>query len=377
MLNEDTNSLYEQIKLSKKLLRKETNSDIIFTLINYIGNTYKAIYEIDGYIKDFNKRRIFENKKNYKKFTKKINIYNTQYLKNFILNKDYHNNYIGNILTGVEDELETITEICEYDDDITKEEFMDILSEFMEYIKEKDLLDKILENKIYVPKSNGTNNLGYTSNNPITRNIDIFVRNFNYNLRCLNTLVHEIGHFYDFQDNFTSREYNNYYYNSIYTEVLSRLFERLFIRFMIEKNYHKEEMKYLLYEFERINHNFILQTYLISLLNENILENTNNLEISSKVLEKELKKIYRYEDDDALFNIIESYKNIDLSQTISYTYGDVLSLNILDEIEKVRDVKTLAFFKFRKELFNKEQLEDMNPDNYTKLYQKEIKLIRG
>ena len=377
MINENTSKLYENIKLSKNLLRKESNSDNIFTLINYIGNTYKAIYEIDGYVKDFNKRRIFENKKNYKKFTKKISIYNTKYLNNFILNKDFHTFTTGNILTNVEEELGKINEVCEYDDDISEEEFLFILTEFMEHINEKELLDKLLDNKIYVPKSNGTNNLGYTSNNPITKSTDIFVRNFGYNLRCLNTLIHEIGHLYDFQDNFTSRDYNNYYYNSIYNEVLSRLFERYFIRFMIDNNYYKEEIKYLLYEFENINHNFILQTYLISLLDKETLENTNNLEISTKLLEKELKKIYRYEEDDALFNMIQSYKFIDISQSLSYTYGDILSLILLDKIDNIKDVKLTSFYKFRKELFKEEQLEDIELDNYKKLYKKEIDIIRG
>lgn len=377
MINENTSKLYENIKLSKNLLRKESNSDNIFSLINYIGNTYKAIYEIDGCVKDFNKRRIFENKKNYKKFTKKISIYNTKYLNNFILNKDFHTFTTGDILTNVEEELGKINEVCEYDDDISEEEFLFILTEFMEHINEKELLDKVLDNKIYVPKSNGTNNLGYTSNNPITKSTDIFVRNFGYNLRCLNTLIHEIGHLYDFQDNFTSRDYNNYYYNSIYNEVLSRLFERYFIRFMIDNNYYKEEIKYLLYEFENINHNFILQTYLISLLDKETLENTNNLEISTKSIEKELKKIYRYEEDDALFNMIQSYKFIDISQSLSYTYGDILSLILLDKIDNIKDVKLTSFYKFRKELFKEEQLEDIELDNYKKLYKKEIDIIRG
>ena len=378
--NESTDKLYEQIEESKKLLKKATNKKEIFALTNYIGNIYKAIYEIDGEVHDFDRNNIFGVKRNYNKFIKRLDIYNDRLLNNFIINKDFHREYIGEILSGVEEELSKITEICEYDDEIEENDFNDLLHDFMISINQEDLINKYIEsNSIYSPQSNGTNNLGYTSYNPVTGTSNIFIRNFQYDLKHLHTLIHELGHCYDFNKiGIDINKYNEYYYTSIYTEVLSRLFERLFINFMHKNNIMKGAVQYQLYEFEMINHNFLLQTYLISLIKNDRILKHKDLEINTDFLKKELKNYI--EKDDYLLSIIKDSVELDIGQTLCYTYGDIFSL-LLNDIYKSEGINGKdfdEFIKFRTNMFNVDHLVkyELSPDKYLDLYNKEIQLIK-
>ena len=380
IINESTEQLYNQINESNKLLKIQTNNSKIFTLTNYIGNLYKAIYDIDGKIDNFNKRKIYGNKKNQKRFIKKLDIYNNKLLDNFIINKEFHSSYIGEILTGVEKEISTIDEICEVDDEIDEIKFIEILHDFMKEINQEIILDKLLKTKsIYSPKSNGSSNLGYTSYNPETKKVDLFIRNFNYDLRHLHTLIHELGHCYDFNMlDKNCEKYNNYYYISIYNEVISRLFERLFLNYLIKNNIMKTAAKYQLYEFEIINHNFLLQSYLITLLDDIELKKRKDLIVSTNSLKKELKKYI--EDEESIISIINDKIDLDIGQTLSYTYGDILSLLLFESIKnnKIDGKNMEEFMKYRTNIFNEKQIIEQGyiPKDYLNQYKKEIQLIK-
>ena len=257
----------------------------------------------------------------------------------------------------------------------SKKEFMDILFQFMKSINQDELFDKLCKNgDIYSSKmGNDIGNDGFTLYNPLNKQTDLFVKNLKYNLRAMNILVHEIGHAYDLSTlSGDVHEYNNYFYLSLYGEVMSRLFERLFLDFLRKKNIAYENVIEKQIDYNLLNHDFLLQAFILSLLDDDFILEDKYLNCDSDEIVDMIGSYFI--DKKFIKNYIEGIISFDLSEIYNYAYGDIISLFLFDEVNKYGfDNEMIEYFlRNRCELFSEDFLREcgFGPVNYVKLYKK-------
>ena len=234
--------------------------------------------------------------------------------------------------------------------------------------------------KIYSSIVGGSkeSDLGFTTCNPITKETNVFVKGFDYNLSSMMTLAHEIGHAIDLKDfNWDITEYNKYFYVSFYGEVISRTVERLLIRHLIKNNIEINEVKDILLSFEMNNLDFQVQAYILTLLDNNIISKYKYPDMSDEEIEKKVKK--HFYEDAVITEYIRSVKENDLPNIYQYTYGDIISMFLADAIEEDGFENELVqkFMKERIQPFSKKLMEenDFDSKKYIKKYKKEMELF--
>ena len=103
--------------------------------------------------------------------------------------------------------------------------------------------------------------------NPITKDSDIVVDRMEYDIFTMCSLTHEFGHIYDMNHFSKGIEcYNNHTFQTFNDEAVSKTFERLFLDYLIENNVLKEEARDILFDIYDGNYQFILTSYIISLI---------------------------------------------------------------------------------------------------------------
>lgn len=373
--------LVEKFEEAKKMLKNAKTKEEKVALVNYIGNLYKSMLCMGiTYIK-YDRNKFFAGKKTYNKSIKKIEVYSDRQFSNYILHKDFHHQYFGEILPDVEDGLIDICSIVfPKEETLTRSEGFDILNEFFKSIKLQELFDEYYKNGRLHSSIVGESedNLGFTLFNPINKDTDIFVKEYNGDFTSIQTLIHEIGHGYDLRKIDNIEDYNDYFYLSFYGETIPRLFERLMFRFLINNGIKKELAQDKLVDFVDLNHDFLLQAYLLSVLDEDFLRQGKHLDSNPDELAKKVKK--HFLDEQEIKNFIERVGDFDLSDTYNYAYGDIVSLFLCEEVEQVGFTgDLLRHFDLNKtKPFNPEFLREcgFGPDNYTELFKKELKLVR-
>lgn len=382
MIDYDGLLLPKQFEEAQKQLKEAKNKDEKLALANYIGNLYVAQVCMGNGDLELDKKKIFGGKKKYNNIIKRINIYDDQLIENFVLHKDFHHQYFGEIIPQVEEELESIFTYTFPDAEKLKEyEVIDITSDFMRSIGLENLFERLYNTgKIHSSLiGQGEDNLGFTLYNPTNKDVDLFVRQFDGNFMSLLTLVHELGHAYDltaFTDNI--KDYNEYFYISFYGEVISRMFERLLYRYLIKNGIKENLAKDRLIDTEDLNHDYLLQAFVLSSLDDGFLRKGDYLDCSEDQLIKKIKKYFI--DEDILREFVERVGDFDLSEDYNYAYGDIISMFLAEEVEQsgLANEIIFSFMAKRKDKFNPELLRDFGygPDNYVKLYKKEIELIK-
>lgn len=376
MVNTSTKQLFDQLNAAEKGIRsKNISSDQRLALANYIGNLYCALICMGRSDISFNKNKVFGGKKNYSKFVKHINSYSDKLIKNYIDNKEFHKDYFYEIMPDVEEFNCMMMHTKNKEKYFSKKEFMDILFQFMKSINQDELFDKLCKNgDIYSSKmGNDIGNDGFTLYNPLNKQTDLFVKNLKYNLRAMNILVHEIGHAYDLSTlSGDVHEYNNYFYLSLYGEVMSRLFERLFLDFLRKKNIAYENVIEKQIDYNLLNHDFLLQAFILSLLDDDFILEDKYLNCDSDEIVDMIGSYFI--DKKFIKNYIEGIISFDLSEIYNYAYGDIISLFLFDEVNKYGfDNEMIEYFlRNRCELFSEDFLREcgFGPVNYVKLYKK-------
>ena len=300
----------------------------------------------------------------------------------FVLNKDFHADYMGEAVSGVE---ENFTDVLEEEISSTttlnRDDFYDIFFQFMKSINLEKLFDKFIkEKRIYstvTPLEEGS--LGFTLYNPIDSDIDIFIYDFKYNIHTMFTLAHEFGHAYDL-DKFNEGIfiYNRYFYQSFYGEAISKTFERLFLDYMLKNKILYKESKDKLFESEIINHDYILGAYMLSLLPDNILHDGSYANISRDKFVTMIKN--NFVDEESIRNFIYGTVSFDLMENFIYAYGNILSMFLSESIKSSGFSNDLMeeFLRIRSNLFNEEFFREwgMGPHDYVKLHKKEIECLK-
>ena len=130
--------------------------------------------------------------------------------------------------------------------------------------------------------------------------------------------------------------------------------------------------------FEDLNHAYLLSSYVLSLLDEAFLRSGGHIVQDSDVIAKKVRKYFV--DEETIKEFLKENDNLDLSENYTYAYGDIISMFLADEVEKYGFSSDLIqyFLEKRKDLFSEEFMREcgFGPENYLKLYRKEVELIK-
>ncbi len=375
-----TKGLYRRLQAANNLLKTTNNPNDKIALCNYIGNIYDAISSVGDKKIIVKKKDIFGSNKYHKKFHRKLVKLEDIMLEKFIQDKEFHSSYMGEVCFGVEqlhdDDPEYNVDLYQ---ELSKSDFDDIFFQFMKSINLDGFLEDYLKkSNIYSYKlSDDNHTLGMTLYNPVNRDVDVLIGDFILDIQALFTLAHEFGHVYDmslFEGN--TEEYNRYFYQSFYGEVVSKLFERLFLSYMINNNILKEEAQDKLMEVDDNNHDYLLTSYILSLLDEDLIRDS----AYSYLSEEELIEVVNKYFNNNISEFVSELDYVDLQEDFTYAYGDIVSMFIKDSIDKYGFSNELIdeFLKVRSNLFDEEFFREfgMGPDNYLDLYKKELKLLK-
>ena len=380
MFRTDTKKLYEEVTRGYNQLKSAKNSEERMALANYIGNLYIAISSVqdsDVFIKE---KTIFGSHKNYQKFVKKLDIYEVKMLENLVSQQDFHREYLRDIIMGVEDNFSRLKEEeMSKTTIISKEECYAIFHDFMKSINQDNMFDKFYkEGRIYSSKVDEKNgSLGNTEYNPISGETNIFIRNFKYDVHSMFTLAHEFGHVYDFNEHkVDAKTFNKSMLQSFNGEVFSCLFERLFLDFLNNNNILEDDFERIKINTMKVNYNYLVSSYILSLLKDSYLENLDFTYMSNEEIYYIVKNKLKIDFD----SIIEYMLPFDLAENNAYAFGDVFSMFLFDRIKKEGFNNELVskFINERYRMFNKDFIIDngLSSDNYLELYKKELKLIK-
>lgn len=375
-----------EIKETLKLVKKEKDNTARLIFYNYIGNLYSALSVIKDKKMYPNERKIFGDLDSYRRFLKRTDFLLDKFTDNFLENQEFHQNYFNDLLFNVESTFIKDIDGAAYSkqsDYFGEKDFLTVFHDFCHNLNLDGLFFEIFDNRRIFKMTRGKvtdDYLGLNLHNIVTGESRILIDSFDYDLDSMFTLVHEFGHYYD-QLEFVGRakidEYVSYFFKSLYGEVVPRLFERLYLTFLIDKNIMKEKAIDKLIDMEIRNHDFLLSSYILSLLEAKYLSKDKYMNLSASNISQMVGKNFMN------FEIIEDYlgnTKLDLTADVTYTYGDIVSLFLKEEVladglgttlmKKFNEIRCL---EFNAEFFEKEKL---SPERYTELYEKEVQLIK-
>jgi hypothetical protein len=379
------NNIIKEIEEVQKRVKNEKNYYIRIALYNYLGNLYSALSVIKNKKMYPNKKDIFGNLDNYRKFMKWTDVLSDRFDDNFIFLKEFHQDYLNDILLNTELIFKEKIDGLSYSDEndsFSKKDFLDVFHDFCYSLGLEGLYNEIINKKIiYMEKGMEYDNyLGITIHNPVTGNSNILIDKFDYNLDSMFTLAHELGHYYDlfeFNNSCNIKTYVDYTYKSSYQEVISKMFERLFLYYLIKNNIMVSKAEDKLIDMEIINRDFIFNVYALSLLDDEFIEHDRYQSLSNEEMFNFIK-IY-FENPSGLQEAID-VSDMVLFSDIQYAYGDILSMFLKEAVlaEGLESVTFQRFMKTRALEFNDDYIieEGFTPDKYSLLYEKEVQLVK-
>lgn len=360
----------------KKLRSKKLSPSEKLSLANYLGNLYAAIICL-GYDVNFDIKECFGGTKNYNKFIRKIDYYSCKMVDNFVFNKEFHKDNLFNIITETEEEKCMLKDIDDIDVNFSRSDFFELFNQFMKSIGKDKLFDYMYKNHhIYSTKVGyDKGNAGFTVFNPIDSIPDVFISNFKYDLRSMNTLAHELGHCDDllsFDGDIES--FNKYFYMSFYNECISKLYELLLNNFLSSSCIDKDIVDSKRIDFHLTNFEFLLEAYILSLLSSSYILEGKYLDQNTNEIVEMIGK--NFTDEDYIKFFIDNMINFDIAEIYNYAYGGIVSLFLYDDVLKNGfDSKLMnSFMKERINLFNPDVYNDLgfSSDRYVRLYKKEV-----
>ena len=377
--------ILEELDFCFKCLNEEKERDVRFALYNYIQNLLRVLREI-GSNYTMRKSDIFKDLKMYQKFQKQEKLYKKMFNDNFCFFKDFHADYLNDILVRTEPLFYKYIEDNEYsleNDEFSEKEFLDIFCDFCNKLGISYLFDEVIDGKIlsFDRKITNGNYLGLMIHNPLNGKSHILVDDFSYNIDSMFTLAHEMGHVYDvsfFNSKLNVSKYNDYMYKSLNVEVLSKLFEKLLLDYLIDNNIKKNVVIDRLIDSFIVEHDYIYSLYVLSLLDDRYIDSDRYLDISK---ERFFNLVSKYFEDKK--EVYETIKNNDflLIDDAVYAYGEIISLFLEDDVRDCSLSNSFLFNKFMDERFlefsdNFMETNGFSPSKYQELYEKRLKLTK-
>ena len=377
--------ILEELDFCLKCLNEEKERDVRFALYNYIQNLLRVLREI-GSNYTMRKSDVFKDLKMYQKFQKQEKLYKKMFNDNFCFFKDFHVDYLNDILVRTEPLFYKYIEDNEYsleNDEFSEKEFLDIFCDFCTKLGISYLFDEVIDGKIlsFDRKITNGNYLGLMIHNPLNGKSHILVDDFSYNIDSMFTLAHEMGHVYDvsfFNSKLNVSKYNDYMYKSLNVEVLSKLFEKLLLDYLIDNNIKKNVVIDRLIDSFIVEHDYIYSLYVLSLLDDRYIDSDRYLDISK---ERFFNLVSKYFEDKK--EVYETIKNNDflLIDDAVYAYGEIISLFLEDDVRDCSLSNSFLFNKFMDERFlefsdNFMETNGFSPSKYQELYEKRLKLTK-
>ena len=377
--------ILEELDFCFKCLNEEKERDVRFALYNYIQNLLRVLREI-GSNYTMRKSDIFKDLKMYQKFQKQEKLYKKMFNDNFCFFKDFHADYLNDILVRTEPLFYKYIEDNEYsleNDEFSEKEFLDIFCDFCNKLGISYLFDEVIDGKIlsFDRKITNGNYLGLMIHNPLNGKSHILVDDFSYNIDSMFTLAHEMGHVYDvsfFNSKLNVSKYNDYMYKSLNVEVLSKLFEKLLLDYLIDNNIKKNVVIDRLIDSFIVGHDYLFSLYVLSLLDDRYIDSDRYLDISK---ERFFNLVSKYFEDKK--EVYETIKNNDflLIDDAVYAYGEIISLFLEDDVRDCSLSNSFLFNKFMDERFlefsdNFMETNGFSPSKYQELYEKRLKLTK-
>ena len=378
---EDPKKLYEKLEIAKRQLKNAKSREEIMAISNYIYLLDDSIGLVSPDIETITNKIDYLDGKTNEKMDKKYFTHEGKMIRNYLSQKEFHEKFFerlykktSHLISSLEDdEYSGITSL-------TEEEYYNIFFEFMNKIGLAKYFDKYVKGKrIYKTKDSYENTLGFTIFNPLTKDSDIFIGDLEYDIFSMFTLAHEFGHIYDL-NNFDEdiETYNEYFYQSFNGETISKTFERLFVEFLIENNILVDEAKDQMFDMINYNYEYILSSYIISLIPDILLIDNSLRDISPTKIYKLVERYFNKKRHVRKF--INKCCDLEVKETYTYSYGDVYSLFLKDRIKQDDyNLDSLKeFFEFRSKIFDPSMLDrlNINPKSYVKLYKKDIELLK-
>ncbi len=377
--------IINELKFCLKRLETEKNREIKFALYSYIENLDGVLKTLGSGFK-IKRKDIFKSEREYQKFKNKFNLYEKKFVSNFCYYKDVHSDFLNGILVRIEPSFYEKIEGCQYSEQsnaFSRDEFITVFHDFCEELGIVYLFDSLIDKKIISFDMNNSDSkyYGLMLHNPLNGNSHVLVNNFSYNVDSMFTLAHEMGHVYDtecFDSSSSVSKYNKYMYNSLNIEVVSKLFENLLLDYLIKNNIRKKVAIDKLIDDLIIGHDNMFSTYIISLLDDEYIENDRYKYMSNDYFSSLVSKYINSKSGE--LNNISNY-NLDLIDDIVYTYGDIISLFLKEYVSSCKLSNSLEFNKFMRERFNpfNDKFFDNNgltPKKYEELYKKRLELVK-
>ena len=145
---------------------------------------------------------------------------------------------------------------------------------------------------------------------------------------------------------------------------------------MINNNILKEDAKEKMLDSLYDNYNYLMSCYILSVLDDSFIKELNCSVIDVDSFYKLIKRYFKPLIKDFVLEI----NYMDLQEDYTYAFGDIVSMFLLDSINKYGFSNELIneFVNERDKMFRREFIEDngMSSNNYMELYKKELKLLR-
>ena len=380
LYSENRSILKEEKDLSIEQLRRTKDEDEIFALVQYCRLINQILDCNSSYSSSFIERwTLFRHFFRCDYQTRK---YEKEFADSFLNEQhyQYHRYLLGEVshIMDITKDLEPAKQVYNR---LSDDKFLDIVREFMSLLGLEELLREFVEERKIVnyTRTYLDDEVGFFLHNSIKADGFVCIKKFQNTIYCMSTLVHELGHVYDFRQEFSSiGSRNAYLYMSLFSESIPFCFERLLAVFLIENTLYKEEGKKLLHDIEYQTYKNAFLSYLYSMSEPDFLKNHITTTIRGLKLGEEVKR--ENKDNLQLKELLKENQNFSLGEGGKYAYGYIISLYLADIIHK--DGYSLEglepFLKKRESAFDLSLLGDyhINPDSFILLRQKEKQLLK-
>lgn len=354
-----------------------------YALIDYLYQLHEAERAMTGKKSVVNEARVFRTNSQARKYTRYIDSLFGKLDDEFIKFKSYHQDHFDTMLAINDGELEGLEDIVFSDGykTMSKEEFYEYFYEFLKEYKLESFFDKFITGrKIFNrPLNEDEKYAGTVLHDPRKKRSSIVLCDFEYTVPYLLTLGHEFGHTFDLSK-LSKKDidrYMRYSYSSVYGETMSIVFEKLFYDFLFRKKYRLDDLKEIYTEFSFEGKNYVLDGYILSLLDDQSIRNLQFDAVSDEEILKQISPYFTRIDE--LEDHIDG-RSLSTWKTPLYGYGDYFSTILKDSIQHDGFDSRLMrrFMDIRTGGFDPEEIEygDFGMENYKKIYKKDISRLK-
>lgn len=365
--------------------RLERCKDLVdrYAMADYISQLHDLMSMKTGEDESLDQIRCFGGYRKQKKYYDYIDSLFNKLDENFCKYKRFHNELFGDMIDIHDEGLNEFwgSKYSSGSTEMTKEEFYEYFFEFLKHYGLESRFDKFIEKRRIFnrPVEESDRFAGCCIHDPIKKESIISFCGFQYNIPYLTAFAHEFGHVYDVEkikgDNLGLKNLR-YSYTSPYGEVISMMFEKLFYDYLFDKKYRLEQVKDLEVDNMFTNRQNIMAMYLLTLLDDELIwEGPGDL--PKEVI---LEQVKPYFENDEEIEWFVGVRNFDTWKEQAYGYGELMSTILKENVkeEGLNSELMRTFMGNRFNTFNPDFILEngFNPDNYQKIYQKELSRVK-